>query len=43
MKKITLLINVEVPEDYEFEDGYELMGYINRKDLDYQIIWTKEL
>lgn len=43
MKKISLLINVEVPDDYEYEDGYELMEYVNRCDLDYQIMWTKEL
>ena len=43
MKKISLLINVEVPDDYEFEDGYELMEHVNRWDLDYQIMWAKEL
>lgn len=43
MKKLSLLINVEVPDNYEFEDGYELMEYVNRWDLDYQIMWTKEL
>lgn len=43
MKHISLQINVEVPDDYEFEDGYELMEYVNRWDLDYQIMWTKEL
>ena len=43
MKHISLLINVEAPDDYEFEDGYELMEYVNKRDLDYQIIWTKEL
>ena len=43
MKHISLLINVEVPDDYKFKDGYELMEYINRRDLNYQIMWTKEL
>jgi hypothetical protein len=47
MKKISLLINVEVPDDYEFEDGYEdgykLMEYVNKWDLDYQIMCAKEL
>ena len=36
-------INVEVPDDYEFEDGYKLMENANRWDYDYQIIWAKEL
>ena len=43
MKHIAAQINFEVPDDYVFEDGYELMEYANRWDLDYQIIWAKEL
>ena len=43
MKHISLQINVEVPDDYEFENGYKLLEDANRWDYDYQIIWTKEL
>lgn len=43
MKHISLQINVEVPDDYEFEDGYKLLEDANQWDYDYQIIWTKEL
>ena len=43
MKHISLQINVEVPDNYEFEDGYKLLEDANRLDYDYQIIWTKEL
>ena len=34
MKHISLQINVEVPDDYEFEDGYKLLEDANRWDYD---------
>ena len=40
MKKLSLLINVEVPDNYEFEDGYEVIERhrhryeVNQKFLD---------
>lgn len=43
MKHISLQINVEVPDNYEFEDGYKLLEDANLWDYDYQIIRTKEL
>ena len=43
MKRISLQINVEVPDNYEFEDGYKLLEDANRWDYDYQIILAKEL
>lgn len=43
MKYISLQIKVEVPDNYEYEDGYKLMEDAHMWDYDYQIIWTKEL